>query len=144
MAGPKHGLPRGVAVYSAGRPDAEELEGQLSRSARLTAWCRAHGLELTGSPDDLGPLDQAIDHAAAEPGSVPPAAAVSADVGLFLGTVIAAGVPGARWKLWPNGHPVIRLADGRDLDVLAHACDRISKGSPPLADVYADAAGTRQ
>jgi Family of unknown function (DUF6278) len=40
--------------------------------------------------------------------------------------------------LWPNGHPVVRLATGQDLDVVALANDRISKGAPLLADVYAD------
>jgi hypothetical protein len=89
-------------------------------------------------------LDQVIGLTAAEPpGSWTLAAEMSAEVGLFLGTVIAAGVPGACWKLWPNGHPVIRLADGRDLDVVALACERISNDSPALADVYADAARKR-
>ena len=45
-----------------------------------------------------------------------------------------------RWRLWPNGHPVVHLASGRDLDVAAMASDRVSKGAPLLADVYADAA----
>jgi len=43
--------------------------------------------------------------------------------------------------LWPNGHLVVRLASGRDLDVATLASDRVSKGAPLLADIYADAAG---
>jgi NADH:ubiquinone oxidoreductase subunit B-like Fe-S oxidoreductase len=35
---------------------------------------------------------------------------------------------------------VVHLASGRDLDVAAVASDRVSKGAPRLADVYADAA----
>jgi hypothetical protein len=54
--------------------------------------------------------------------------------------VIVATVVGAHWRLWPNGHPVVHLASGRDLDVAAVASDRVSKGAPRLADVYADAA----
>jgi hypothetical protein len=62
------------------------------------------------------------------------------EAGLFLGTVIIASIPGARWRLWSNGHPVVCLTTGRDLDVVAMANDRVSKGAPLLADVYADAA----
>jgi hypothetical protein len=36
--------------------------------------------------------------------------------------------------------PVVRLASGRDLDVTAMASERVSKGAPRLADIYADAA----
>jgi len=61
--------------------------------------------------------------------------------GLFLGTVLVVNVPGARWRLWPNGHPVIRLPSGRDLGVVALAHDRATKGTPLLADIYATAAG---
>jgi hypothetical protein len=42
--------------------------------------------------------------------------------------------------LWPNGYPVVRLASGRDLDVIALARDRVYSGQPRLADVYTDAA----
>ena len=52
--------------------------------------------------------------------------------GLFLGSVIVATVAGARWRLWPNGHPVVRLASGRDLDVDTMANDRVSKGTTLL------------
>jgi Family of unknown function (DUF6278) len=66
--------------------------------------------------------------------------AVGDEAGRFLGTVIVAQVPGARWRLWPDGHPVVRLPAGRDLDVIAVAHDRVSTGAPLLADVYAGAA----
>jgi hypothetical protein len=95
---------------------------------------------LDGSPQDLELLDQALDAVSAEPGLHSPMTGVGNDAGLFLGTVIIASIPGARWRLWPNGHPVVRLATGRDLDVVAMANDRVSKGSPLLADVYAGAA----
>jgi hypothetical protein len=41
-----------------------------------------------------------------------------------------------------NGHPVVRLASGRDLDVIALANDRLHSGQPRLAEVYTDAAAT--
>lgn len=60
----------------------------------------------------------------------------------FLGTVIVSAIHGAHWRLWPNGHPVVRLASGRDLDVIALANERLRSGQPRLAEMYADAAAT--
>jgi hypothetical protein len=135
-----------VAVYGVpGRPDPEQLRELLGRCDRLRVFARAHGFELDGSPQDLALLDQAIDEATDQAtgglGGPPRVGAALAEVGLFLGSVIVATVAGARWRLWRNGHPVVRLASGRDLDVAAMASDRVSKGTPLLADVYADAAG---
>ena len=144
IPGPRHGLPRGVAVYGVpGRPDPEQLGELLGRCGQLRAFARAHGFELDGSPQDLGPLDQAIDEASdqatSELGGRSQIGAALAEAGLFLGSVIVATVAGAHWRLWPNGHPVVRLASGRDLDVAAMASERVSKGAPRLADIYADA-----
>ncbi len=145
MPGPRHGLPRGVVVYGVpGRPDPEQLGELLGRCGQLRAFARAHGFELDGSPQDLGPLDQAIDEASDQAtgklGGRSQTGAALAEAGLFLGSVIVATVAGAHWRLWPNGHPVVRLASGRDLDVAAMASERVSKGAPRLADIYADAA----
>jgi hypothetical protein len=134
-----------VAVYGVPcRPDAEQLGELLGRCGQLRAFARAHGFELDGSPQDLGPLDQAIDQACdqatSELGGPSQTGAALAEAGLFLGSVIVATVAGAQWRLWPNGHPVVRLASGRDLDVAAMASERVSKGAPRLADIYADAA----
>jgi Family of unknown function (DUF6278) len=146
IPGTRHGLPRGVVVYGVpGRPDPGQLAELLGGCDRLRAFARAHGFELDGGPQDLRLLDQAIDEAinqaTSELGGPPQTGAALTEAGLFLGSVIVATVAGARWRLWPNGHPVVRLASGRDLDVAAMASDRMSKGTPRLADVYADAAG---
>jgi hypothetical protein len=129
-----------VAVYGAPRPDPEYLDGLLGRCEQLRDWARAHGFELDGVPDDLAVLDQALDQASGELGGPLRIAAAGNQAGLFLGTVIIATVPGTSWRLWPNGHPVVRLPSSRELDVVAMANDRVSKGAPLLADVYADAA----
>jgi hypothetical protein len=134
-----------VVVYGVpGRPDPEQLGELLGRCGQLRAFARAHGFELDGSPQDLGPLDQAIDEASdqatSELAGRAQIGAALAEAGLFLGRVIVATVAGAHWRLWPNGHPVVRLASGRDLDVTAMASERVSKGAPRLADIYADAA----
>jgi len=46
--------------------------------------------------------------------------------------------------VWPNGHPVVRLASGRELDVVAMGATRVREGTPQLADAFADAASGRQ
>jgi hypothetical protein len=87
-------------------------------------------------------LDSAFDHAmelGREPGGPSQIGLLASHVGLYLATVIAGTVPGARWRLWPNGHRVLRLPSGRNIDVIAIANRRVSMGSPLLADAYADA-----
>lgn len=143
IPGPRHGLPRGVAVYGVPRLDPEQLDGLLGRCHQLHIWARAHGFELEGVPEDLGLLDQALDEAINQAGSELGGplriAALASEAGLFLGTVIIASDPGARWQVWPNGHPVVSLSSGHDLDVVAMAHDRVNGGAPLLASAYADA-----
>jgi hypothetical protein len=57
------------------------------------------------------------------------------EVGLFFGSVVVNSVPGARWHVWPNGHPVIRLATGRELDVIALVGQRLHAGGPTLPEI---------
>lgn len=137
MPGPKHGVARGVAVYGIPHgPGPDHLDELLGRCERLRGWARAHGFILTGVPEDLELLDQAID----EWSNDAQGALLGTEAGLFLGTVIIASVAGARWRVWPNGHPVVRLASGRELDAVAVGDDRVSKGVPRLTAAFADAA----
>lgn len=123
------------------RPGAEQLNELLGRCDRLRTWARAHGFELEDVPEDLGLLDQAFEEAINQGGSgLGGPLPVAGEAGLFLGTVIIATIPGARWRVWPNGHPVVRLLPGRDLDVVAMAHDRVTRGVPLLAAAYASAA----
>jgi hypothetical protein len=66
--------------------------------------------------------------------------ALDNDCGLYLGTVIVGHQPHARWHVWPNGHPVIRLASGRELDVVAAVHDQAHAAQSRLATLYAAAA----
>ena len=146
IPGPKYGLARGVAVFGVPPlPGPEHVDELLGRCDQLRSFARPHGFELDGSPADLGLLDraigEAIDQASSELGGPSQISPVLTEAGLFLGTVIVATLTGAYWRLWPNGHPVVRLTSGRDLDVATVASDRASKGVPRLADIYADAAG---
>ena len=69
-------------------------------------------------PQDLAQLDQAIDEATDQAtgwlGGPARTGAAPGQAGVFLGSVIVTTVAGARWRLCPNGHPVVRLASGRD------------------------------
>jgi len=135
-------MARGVAVYGPGVPggDTSQLGDLLGQCRRLQGWAGGHGLALTGVPEDLVRLDQAIDEWGGQPDV---AGWLGNEAGLFAGTVIIGSVRGTSWALWPNGHPVVRLASGRDLDVVALAHDRVASGRPRLAAVYAGAAGSR-
>src|SRR5258708_1432741 len=73
------------------------------RCEKVRSWARAHGFTLNRVPEDQELLDQAID----EWGKEAQVAALGNEVGLFLGTLIIVGVAGARWRAWPNGHPVV-------------------------------------
>lgn len=141
LPGPKHGVARGVVVF--GSPgyvrDLDGLNELLARWPALRSWADGRGLALSGVPEDLQLLDQEI-------GEQPHDAvmqALAAEVGLFLGTVIINSAAGARWRVWPNGHPVILTASGRELDVVAIVSRRFSTDRPRLADVYADVVADR-
>lgn len=144
LPGPKHGLARGSVVYGHPMPPGPEvLRDLLGRCDRLQNWARLQGFGLEPVPEDLALLDEAIDRIIQEPGRHTRMSAVESEAGQFLGTVIVSTIDGAHWRLWPNGHPVVRLASGRDLDVIALAHDRVDRRQPRLTDVYADAASNR-
>jgi hypothetical protein len=62
------------------------------------------------------------------------------EVGVYLGQVIVTHVEGSHRKIWPNGHPVVRLCSGRELDVTAMASSRINHGGQSIESIFADAA----
>jgi hypothetical protein len=116
-------------------PDPGQLDELLGRCERLRSWARTRGFVLSGVPADLALLDQAI----GERRHDRDIAALGTEAGLFLGTVIIAKCRGARWRMWPNGHPVVRLASGRELDTVAMGAARVHTGAPRLADAFTDA-----
>lgn len=114
----------------------------LGRCPRLRAFARARGFELDGDPIDLRLLDGMMADSAVtvtELGQLR-TASLANEAGLYLGSVIVGTVSGSRWNLWPNGHPVVRLPSGQDLDVVALVSDQVAKGAPGLAGIYARAA----
>ena len=142
LPGPKHGLPRGLAVFGSSgyARDVDLLNAHLGRCPALRSWAQGRGFALSGVPQDL----QLLDHEIGEQDRDALMTALANEAGLFLGTVIINNAAGARWRVWPNGHPVVLTASGRELDVVAIANRRFSTGGHWLADVYADAVAGRK
>ncbi|HSR84960.1 MAG TPA: DUF6278 family protein [Streptosporangiaceae bacterium] len=137
LPSPKYGVARGVAVFGSKgfARDVAGLNELLGRWPALSSWAEARGFALSGVPEDLQQLDQEI----GEQDRDLVTTALANEAGLFLGTVIINSAAGARWRVWPNGHPVVLTASGRELDVVAMANRRFMTGRPRLADVYSDA-----
>ncbi len=134
---PKHGLARGVAVHGSPgcRKDPARLTDLLGDCHTLRAWAQEYEVNLDETPDSLAPLDRALDPAGEDTRQ-----ALANDCGLYLGTVIVRHRPSARWHVWPNGHPVVRLASGREIDAVAAVHDPAHAGQSRLATLYAGTA----
>jgi hypothetical protein len=107
-----------------------ECELLRVRAARL-------GLRLDDSPESLSLLDQLPPRWREDPDELP---WFGNDAGLYLGTVLVRCVPGAVWRIHADGRPVVRLASGRELQVVEAGKDWAATGAPELAHVYAEAA----
>jgi hypothetical protein len=135
----RRGASLGVSVFHAGDaepgagPDADTLNELLSECELLREQAAAAGVELDDTPASLEHLDQLLPRWREDPEA---ASWLGNDAGLYLGTVIVHRMPGAGWELWPNGHPVVRLASGRELDVVALGHDWAIDGAPELSAVY--------
>jgi hypothetical protein len=130
-------MARGVAVHGSPgfREDAPRLACLLADCRNLRAWAGQHEVNLDDSPGSLAALDQALSAASEDVRG-----RLENDCGLYLGTVIVHHQARARWHVWPNGQPVVRLASGRELDVVAAVHDQAHAGQPRLAALYVDAA----
>ncbi len=54
--------------------------------------------------------------------------------------MIVRTVPGAAWSIRPDGQPVVRLATGREFDVVASGHAWAADGAPELSQLYAEVA----
>lgn len=133
----RHGMSRGVAVMMPASPDTEGVAQLLSECELLRGQARAAGIELEDTPASLTALDQLMP--LWRDGDPEVLAWLGNDAGLYLGTVVVRTVPGARWQVWPSGRPVVRLASGREIDVVAAGRDWAFDGAPELSQVYAEA-----
>jgi hypothetical protein len=94
------------------------------------------GVELDGSEGSLSDLDQLVPSWRDDPDTL---TWLGNDAGLYLGTVIVLTVPGASWQVWPERHPVVRLASGREIDTVELGHAWAEGGSPELSQVLAEA-----
>ncbi|MFC7220858.1 DUF6278 family protein [Streptomyces polyrhachis] len=131
----KHGPARGTAVLSAGPQDAAGIAGLLAECDLLRAQAEGHGVELDDTAASLEALDQLLPRWRDDPEVTP---WLGNDAGLYLGTVVVRTVPGARWVLWPNGHPTVELRSGREIDVVETGHAWAETGTPELSQVYAE------
>jgi Family of unknown function (DUF6278) len=137
--GPKHGVARGVAVFTSKESiGPNEVMGALGGDGRLREWCLAHGVVLDDDAQSLDLLDAHLDEWHADPSHYE-RIDLGNGVGIYLGNLILNNVEGSRWRVWPNGHPVIALASGRELDVTALVGDRLLHSGPNLSSIYARA-----
>jgi hypothetical protein len=134
--GPKRGVARGVTVYgSPGFESPDNLKDLMSHHERLRNWSLEHGISLNDDPESLGELDRHLDSWKSDSshhGNVD----LSNDVGIHLGNVIVKNIDGSQWKVWPNGHPVVRLPSGKELDVTAIANQRLNHSGANLETIY--------
>ncbi|MET9508124.1 DUF6278 family protein [Streptomyces flavidovirens] len=115
--------------------DTEGLAELLAECELLRARAGDAGLELDDSPASLEALDQLTPRWRDDPEELP---WLGNDAGLYLGSVIVRTVPGAAWQLWPSGQPVVRLASGREINVVEFGLDWAVNGAPELSQVYAE------
>ncbi|MET9696278.1 DUF6278 family protein [Streptomyces sp. NPDC006529] len=132
----RHETEHGEALAAALSDDPEGVGEMFAECELLRAQARAAGLELDGTPASLEALDQLMPRWRRDPESVP---WLGNDAGFYLGTVIIKTLSGCGWQVWPNGQPVIRLASGRELNVVECGVSWAVTGSPELSQTYAEA-----
>ncbi|UGY94339.1 DUF6278 family protein [Streptomyces gobiensis] len=132
----RYGPARGVALYGSGEDDADGVAQLLSECELLRAQAGTRGVELDDTAASLEALDQMLPRWRDDPEVLP---WLGNDAGLYLGTVIVRTVEGARWQVWPNGQPSVRLASGREIDVVDAGHAWAASGTPELSQIYAEA-----
>ncbi|MEV5439869.1 DUF6278 family protein [Streptomyces sp. NPDC052682] len=120
-----------------GLPDPEGLADLLAECELLRSQASQAGVRLDDSAASLEALDQLLPRWRDDEEMLP---WLGNDAGLYLGTVIVKTVPGAAWEIWPDGQPVVRLASGREFDVVASGLEWATNGVPELSQLYAEVA----
>ncbi|MEU7104464.1 DUF6278 family protein [Streptomyces stramineus] len=133
----RHGPVRSAALADAVDRDPEGLAELLAECELLRAHAESAGTALDDSPASLEALDQLQPRWREDPEL---AGWLGNDAGLYLGTVVVRTVGGAGWWIWPNGQPVVRLADGREVDVVEAGQAWAAEGAPELSQLYAELA----
>ncbi|MFC8124885.1 DUF6278 family protein [Streptomyces sp. NPDC057302] len=132
----KQAADRSPGLASAFDADPAGVAELLSECELLRSQAATAGLELDDSPASLSALDQLLPRWRDDPELLP---WLGNDAGLYLGSVIVRTVPGTTWHVWPGGSPVVRLASGREIQVVEAGLDWAVQGAPELSQVYGEA-----
>ncbi|MEU8551258.1 DUF6278 family protein [Streptomyces roseoverticillatus] len=133
----RHALGPGAAPSSAVDRDPEGLAELLSECELLRAHAQSAGVALDDSPASLEALDQLQPRWRDDPELLP---WLGNDAGLYLGTVVIRTVRDAGWWIRSDGQPVVRLANGREVDVVEAGQAWAADGAPELSQLYAELA----
>lgn len=114
------------------------MSGYQPQFERLRQWSLARGVALDNSASSLGMLNQRLDEWYSDETHFEQVN-LPVEVGMYLGHVIVTHVEGSRWIIWPNGHPVVRLHTGRELDVTAMVSSRLDQEGRDIESIFADA-----
>ena len=129
--------PGAAAPLSAAYADESGAAELFAECALLRDQANGAGIVLDDTPESLDALDQLLPGWREDPEVTP---WLGTDAGLYLGTVLVATLPGARWQRRDDGQPLVALAGGRELDVVAEGVAWAESGAPELSQLYAEAA----
>ncbi|GAA0908989.1 DUF6278 family protein [Streptomyces thermoalcalitolerans] len=133
----RRNVSRGVAVLSGEGDSGAGLAQLLSECELLRSQVAEEGLRLDDSVASLEALDQLLPRWRDDEETLP---WLGNDAGLYLGTVVVRTVPGAEWEIGAEGRPVVRLASGREIDVVTAGQEWAVGGVPGLSQLYAEIA----
>ncbi|MEU9986814.1 DUF6278 family protein [Streptomyces sp. NPDC048045] len=117
--------------------DPEGIAGLLSECELLRSQAARAGVRLDDTPASLEALDQLVPRWRDDAETLP---WLGNDAGLYLGTVVVRTVPGALWRIRSDGEPVVRLASGREVEVVEPGRAWAASGVPELSQLYAEVA----
>ena len=117
--------------------DAEGIGDLLADCDLLRSQALEEGVRLDDSAVSLERLDQMLPRWRGDEEILD---WLGNDAGLYLGTVIVRTVPGAAWSIRSDGQPVVRLAAGREFDVVASGHAWAADGAPELSQLCAEVA----
>jgi hypothetical protein len=120
-----------------GSPERGDFSDLLSTCELLRAQASEADVGLDGSAASLEALDQMLPRWRDDAEKM---SWLGNDAGLYLGTVIVRTVPGAAWELRRGGHLVVRLASGREFDVVQAGHAWAESGVPELSQLYGEVA----
>ncbi|MGW4024234.1 DUF6278 family protein [Streptomyces sp. NPDC005009] len=121
----------------AGVFDPEGVAELLAECELLRSQAGRAGVRLDDSPASLEALDQLVPRWRDDEET---STWLGNDAGLYLGTVVVRTVPGAAWEIRADGQPVVRIASGREFDVVDAGHEWAASGVPELSQLYAEVA----